>query len=355
MKILVVCPSSKLYHLTQFGKSLSKYHIKLHYLVDTDFLSNFSKPIKQILRKKKFKKILHGFKPDIVLLDRQSKLGLYVIEEKIPLWVIVRGDIWKEEEIAIETSNSFLKHIAIKRKHSIVDKCLKNSNVILPISNYLTEIIKNKYPTKIVRTFHISARDPNFWSDVGKMNLQHPNIGLLQGANIWGKTEEMLILQFIIKKFPHVTFYWAGDGIYRENILPTLNKYKNFVWLGSLDYPNEVREYLASLDIYALVSGMDSFGQTILEASLMRKPTIATNVGGISEIIIDDETGFLVNQGDIEGWIEKISILLNDKKRGEMFGKNARKRVEENFSWEKISKDFVNMIKTNFDKCSDIN
>ena len=38
-----------------------------------------------------------------------------------------------------------------------------------------------------------------------------------------------------------------------------------------------------------------------------------------------------------------------------MFGKNARKRVEENFSWEKISKDFVNMIKTNFDKCSDIN
>ena len=76
-----------------------------------------------------------------------------------------------------------------------------------------------------------------------------------------------------------------SDGPYRDKILSILNKYKNFVWLGSMNYPDKVREFLDEIDVYALISGLDMSPLTLQEAQLMKKPVLATNVGGIPEVI----------------------------------------------------------------------
>jgi len=55
----------------------------------------------------------------------------------------------------------------------------------------------------------------------------------------------------------------------------------------------------------------------------------------------DGETGFLVEKGNSEEWIEKLSILIDDKQKRENMGNNGRKFVEENFSWDKIAKEFL--------------
>ena len=130
-----------------------------------------------------------------------------------------------------------------------------------------------------------------------KWKLKHPCVGFLQGSVIWEKTKEMLTLTKVIESMPEVTFYWAGDGPYRDIILTKLKKYDNFHWLGPLEYPGKVREFLSSIDIYGLASGIDMSPLTLLEAQLMEKPVIATKVGGIPELMLDNETGFLVNKG----------------------------------------------------------
>jgi glycosyltransferase involved in cell wall biosynthesis len=140
---------------------------------------------------------------------------------------------------------------------------------------------------------------------------------------------------------PDVMFYWAGDGPYRDKILSTLEKYDNFKWLGNLQYPDKVREYFTEIDVYALVSGIDMSPLTLQEAQLMKKPVVATNVGGIPELMKDGETGFLVEKGNSEEWIKKISILIDSKEKRKEMGENGRKFVEENFSWEKIAKEFL--------------
>ena len=89
------------------------------------------------------------------------------------------------------------------------------------------------------------------------MKLKHPCVGLVQRANWWGKTSEMLILKKVLEKLPDVQFYWAGHGPFEERILTELEKYENFHWLGKLEYPNKVREFLSEIDIYALITGMD--------------------------------------------------------------------------------------------------
>jgi len=124
-----------------------------------------------------------------------------------------------------------------------------------------------------------------------------------------------------------------------------LKKYKNFEWLGALEYPNKVREYLSEIDIYALISGLDMSPLTLLEAQLMKKPVIATNVGGIPELMIDEKTGFLIEKGNSEELSKKIEYLLNDPKKIEEMGIHGRKFVEDNFSWKIITQKFIDNLK----------
>ena len=176
------------------------------------------------------------------------------------------------------------------------------------------------------------------------MELKHPCVGLLQGAWIWGKAKEMLTLAKVMEAMPDVMFYWAGDGPYRDQILPVLSKYDNFKWLGALEYPDQVREYLSSIDVYALVSGLDMAPHTVLEAAAMKKPIVATNVGGIPELMKNNETGFLVDKGNAEEWIEKLSLLINDEQKRKALGEEGRKFVEENFNWNKIAVEFLDIL-----------
>ena len=129
-----------------------------------------------------------------------------------------------------------------------------------------------------------------------------------------------------------------------------LKKYKTFEWLGPLEYPNKVREYLSEIDIYALISGLDMSPLTLLEAQLMKKPVIATNVGGIPELIIDKKTGFLIEKGNSEELVKKIEEILNDPKKIEEMGIQGRKFVEENFSWKIITQKFIDNLKKMLDK-----
>ena len=51
------------------------------------------------------------------------------------------------------------------------------------------------------------------------MELKHPCVGLVQDANWWGKTKELLVLEKVLEKMHDVYFYWAGDGQYSKKII----------------------------------------------------------------------------------------------------------------------------------------
>jgi len=76
----------------------------------------------------------------------------------------------------------------------------------------------------------------------------------------------------------------------------------------------------------------------------LEKPVIATNVGGIPELMKNNETGYLIKKGNSDELNEKLMILLNDPEKRKRFGISGRNFVKENFSWEKIAKDFMNTV-----------
>jgi len=158
------------------------------------------------------------------------------------------------------------------------------------------------------------------------------------------KAKELEILPKVLEAFPKVMFYWVGDGPYKETILPILEKHENFQWMGKLEYPEKVRQFLSEIDIYALITGIDMSPLTLLEAQLMKKPVIATNVGGIPELMRNDVTGFLIEKGNYLDLIDKISTLLDNKTKQESMGEEGRKFVEQNFSWEIITEKFLRIM-----------
>ena len=240
---------------------------------------------------------------------------------------------------------SFPKRIALSQWDKIGKEIFAGATAILPICKYLEKITKKFVPGKPTNVFSEGV-DASKWYNVEGLELKHPCVGLLQYANWWGKTSEMLVLKKVLERMPDVHFYWVGDGPLRERVLSELNGYNNFHWLGRLQYPDKVREYLSEIDVYALITGMDLAPLSLKEAQLMKKPVVATNVGGNQEMMLDGKTGFLVEQGNHEQLIDKLSSLLEDKELAKKMGEQGRKFIEETFNWELVTKKFIKIAES---------
>ena len=354
MKLLIAVDRKRFFLIDQFADELRKKGIECLVIDDLDIYDKDepgNKYLKWIGTPKKFQKIMNDFKPDIIFTERVSHFSSLVIKTDIPLIIFVRGEDglphdwskinWKEQ--TLETS--FSNKINIFTKQKIAKKCYEKATLILPICQYLEKIIRSNCPNKDVHVLYQGINQKDWFSEKG-MKLKHPCVGFLQGAEIWEKTKEMLLLPDIMKKMPEVNFYWAGDGPYQKKILPILEKFDNFHWLGNLDYPREVRQFLSEIDVYGLLTGIDMSPHTLLEAGLMKKSVIATNVGGVSESCIDNKTCFLIEKNDPQGWIDKISVLLKHKEKMKLMGNEGFEYVNKNFLWGKIAEDFINILES---------
>jgi hypothetical protein len=347
MRLLIAGASSKLFHLNEFANMLKNFGVETKVVFDVDIYDGFpSRRIQNWLQTRtKFNNLIRQFKPDAIFIDRNRHFGIAATKTGLPLITHIRGDHWKELEMSRQTLyKSIPKRFVLKKWEEMAERCFEKSDLMLPICKHLEIIVKKRYPTKNVATLH-QGITPTRWYQTEGMKLNHPCVGLLQGAVIFEKTKEMLTLERVLKSLPHVTFYWVGDGPYRDYVLDKLKKYENFKWLGALSYPDKVREYLSEIDIYALISGLDMSPLTLLEAQLMEKPVIATRVGGIPELMRDSETGFLVEKDNPEEIVKKINFLLNDINKSKEIGQAGRKFVINNFSWDVISKKFLQIVK----------
>jgi glycosyltransferase involved in cell wall biosynthesis len=95
--------------------------------------------------------------------------------------------------------------------------------------------------------------------------------------------------------------------------------------------------YYQSADILVNPSYSESFGMSLVEALASETPVIATRVGGMVNIVDENETGLLVNREDVNGLAEAMRCLLSDGDLRRQMGKNGRQRVIERFSWPQVA------------------
>lgn len=97
--------------------------------------------------------------------------------------------------------------------------------------------------------------------------------------------------------------------------------------------PNDPRlvELVRASDVFVLPSLAETFGIAAAEASAAGLPVVASAVGGLPDIVIDEETGFTVSPGDVDGLAEALLALERDPDLRRRMGRNARERAVSHF------------------------
>lgn len=143
--------------------------------------------------------------------------------------------------------------------------------------------------------------------------------------------ETVHIMSGLMKERKDIYFIYVGDGpLYgqMDGLVKELGLSDRFILAGN---QNNVPEYLKAIDVFLLLSNYEGLPVSILEAMSIGLPIIASNVGGVCELVEDGRNGFLVSNDEV-GIIEKISTLLNNDKMRINYGKNSREVFEYRFT-----------------------
>lgn len=185
---------------------------------------------------------------------------------------------------------------------------------------------------------------------------------LFAGRLIERKGVHILLESFakVNKIFPEIELVIAGDGPLREklkNLAKELGIENKVIFKGHLK-SNELEKEYKEASVFVLPSIHDIKGDTetlgvvLIEAMEYGVPVIATNVGGIPDIVKDGYNGLLVPEKDPEALAQAIIKLIKDESLREKFVKNAKEYIKEKFGWnniiEKLIKiyiDLTNVVK----------
>jgi glycosyltransferase involved in cell wall biosynthesis len=131
----------------------------------------------------------------------------------------------------------------------------------------------------------------------------------------------------------------SDDGYLGElkQLLSSMKMMTDDVLLTGPLYGRDKLEAYVDADVFVLPSRYETLPNVVLEVYSCSKPVIASNVESISDIVIPGKTGFLFPSGDIQELAEIIAYMLKHPEEAEEMGHRARKRVEDEFSIDKVA------------------
>ncbi|ECL1511414.1 glycosyltransferase family 4 protein, partial [Campylobacter coli] len=141
------------------------------------------------------------------------------------------------------------------------------------------------------------------------------------------------------EKFKEWKLHIIGDGILKEKIQDKI-KIKNLEKSIILKpFTREIEKEYLKASIYVMTSHFEGFGMVLAESASYTIPSIAFDINtGPSDIIDNKKSGFLIEDGNLQEFANKLKILMQDESLREKFGKNAKEKVQKEFSKEVIMK-----------------
>jgi len=223
---------------------------------------------------------------------------------------------------------------------------LRTVDKVIAVSNFVKDTVNQIYgvsSSKIEVVFNgVDAKDftcsgiTSNKEDVRRIFFVKPN------EPRKGLHHLLKALPLILWKIPEVKLIVVGikpSGDYQQFIQGLIERSHirdNVIFTGKIDFSDLVYSYLSS-DLVIIPSIYEAFAIVALEAGICSKPVIASNIGGLNEAVVDGETGFLVDVRNPTLLAEAITKILSDNSLARRLGENARKRILENFTWDRIS------------------
>ncbi|MEX1032567.1 MAG: glycosyltransferase [Cellvibrionaceae bacterium] len=141
--------------------------------------------------------------------------------------------------------------------------------------------------------------------------------------------------------FPQARLVIVGQGPSRERLENTVKELGLEGWVRFMGYRKDIPDILKNVNAYLMPSLREGFGLALAEAMVSGLPVITSRLGGMLELVPDQEHGFLVEPGSINSIAEAmVKVLQNHPHKNSSIGENARRRVLENFTADRMANDY---------------
>ena len=227
--------------------------------------------------------------------------------------------------------------------HPLVKFSLEQSTTVTAVSRYLAERTNQNFGSELEITTIPNFVDTSIYAPTTCIELEkqirkdgeHVLVHVSNFRPVKRVTDCVRILAEL-RKTVNARLVLVGDGPERsetERLCRELGVWDHVTFLGK---QSGLPEILSIGDIFLLPSQQESFGLSALEAMACGVPVIATNIGGIGEVVQHGESGYLAELGDITRMAKYCADLLGSKKKHQAFKKAARDRAVRMFDIELI-------------------
>ena len=281
--------------------------------------------IKYILSIPLLKRAVRDFRPNVIHAHYASSYGLLAFLSRFKPFIL---SVWGSDIYDFPNRSRFNKFLT-----KII---IRSADTVCSTSIAMKKIINKEFLRKDVELISFGV-DTNYFKPVKKKKNnfvgtiksieKHNGIGCLLDA-----------AKIIINEYKKdINFMIVGDGSLKREMIQKvaelgLNKKVSFP--GFIQH-DEIVDYFNRLSIFIAVSEIESFGVSILEAASCEIPSITSNIGGLTEVNSHNKTGFIIGVNDPQALAKHIIKLYDNEEMRLKFGKSARKRVLNNFDWEK--------------------
>lgn len=244
-------------------------------------------------------------------------------------------------------------HIGAPYLKPIVAKGIRLLSRLLPngvIANSHSTLNALELPRSKKTLVVYSAFAKAIGNGIGMRDQKDFNVLLVGRLAHWKGQHIVLEAAKSFKNEPRVKFWLAGDALfgeeaYKQELLQKINndELTNVSMLGHVD---DIQGLMNTADLLIHTSVTpEPFGQVIVEGMAAGLPVIASNEGGPVEIVVQGETGLLIEPGDAAILAESIKWMLDHPEERRRMADNGMKRVKEHFVIENTVKDIVDYYK----------
>ena len=227
-----------------------------------------------------------------------------------------------------------------KRRQKYVIDTIKGSDMVIALSDKWKVEFEKIFNIRNIKVLNNGIDVHSFKNSICDIDANKNNfifmgrIGERKGVYDLVKAIENLKC-----KYKDIKCYVAGDGEVEKlkRIVSMKSLEDNIEIVGWVDF-NKKKELLSKVCTIILPSYNEGLPMALLEGMSAGKAVISTDVGGIPELVVHNENGFIIKPGDINRLEESISILISSSKVIKRFSNNNIKKINQNFNRKKIHK-----------------
>jgi glycosyltransferase involved in cell wall biosynthesis len=298
-------------------------------------------------------RLFHQEKPQIIHLNSSKIGGLGSLAgrlARVPKIIFtIHGLAHNEDRSTWQKWLIKFSHwLSIVLCHQVITvaDCLKSQIINWPLINNKIITVHNGVPPikffekSVARRELFPGHNDRFW--IGTISEIHRNKGLDSLINAFALTVRALLGNSLGWSM-NLMIIGEGEELEKLKWLARAKRLEDRIhFLGRVE---DARSYLKAFDIFTLTSRTEAFPYVVLEAGAAGLPIIASDVGGIPELITDPELGILVPPGNVEEIKKSLLFMLKKPKYCELAGKNLRQRITANFSLKRMVEKTVEIYK----------